>query len=109
MALLRKAAGAGRGQPKVCLACYSGWGFSRSRSSLARARSLAKHVMYAAAAGFLGSVWWWTEVGPWYFSAIHGAIWGALVGVAAWTARGADIVEMSVVEQAHAGADEARG
>ena len=73
---------------------------------LARTRSLAKHVMHAAAAGFLGSLWWWIAVGPWYFSAIHGAIWGTLVGVGAWAASGAHIVE-SVVERAHA-ADEAR-
>jgi hypothetical protein len=60
---------------------------------LARERRLAVHVTGAAAAGILGSLWWWIAIGPWYFSALHGAIWGTLVGVGAWTTRRANIGE----------------
>jgi hypothetical protein len=28
----------------------------------------------------LGSLWWWIEFQPWYFAAIHGSVWGLLVG-----------------------------
>ncbi len=40
-------------------------------------------VLTAAAvvcAGVLGSLWWWIEFEPWYFAAIHGTVWGLLVG-----------------------------
>ena len=53
---------------------------------LARTRGVGRHIACAGAAGFLGSLWWWIVVGPWYLSAIHGAIWGTLVGVGAGTA-----------------------
>ena len=33
-------------------------------------------------AGTLGSLWWWIEWGPWYFSLLHGSTWGVLVGLA---------------------------
>jgi hypothetical protein len=36
----------------------------------------------AVAAGTLGSLWWWIEWGPWYFSILHGSLWGGLVGLA---------------------------
>ena len=54
---------------------------------LARERRLAAHVTGAAVAGIFGSLWWWISFGPWYFSVLHGAIWGTLVGVGAWTTR----------------------
>ncbi len=39
------------------------------------------HAMWwGVAAGVLGSSWWWVACHPWYFSLLHGAIWGALVG-----------------------------
>jgi hypothetical protein len=31
-------------------------------------------------AGVLGSLWFWSEFQPWYFAAIHGTVWGLLVG-----------------------------
>jgi hypothetical protein len=55
---------------------------------LARQRSLMAHVTLAVAAGIAGSLWWWIVMGPWYFSVLHGAIWGTLVGVGAWSALG---------------------
>ena len=55
---------------------------------LARGRGLAAHVTLAAASGIVGSLWWWIGIGPWYFSLLHGAIWGTLVGVGAWRSRG---------------------
>jgi hypothetical protein len=42
---------------------------------------LAGRVAWAIAAGVLGSLWFWTDSQPWYFSPIHGSIWGGLVGV----------------------------
>ena len=55
---------------------------------LAKERRLGPHVAYASAAGILGSLWWWVGIEPWYFSILHGAIWGTLVGVGAWSAEG---------------------
>jgi len=40
-------------------------------------------MLAVSAAATLGSLWWWIEWGPWYFSLLHGTIWGALVGLAA--------------------------
>lgn len=56
---------------------------------LDRERGLTAHVALAAVAGILGSLWWWIAMGPWYFSVLHGAIWGTLLGAGAWSARGA--------------------
>jgi hypothetical protein len=39
-------------------------------------------ALLASASGFLGSLWWWIEIEAWYFSLIHGSIWGVLVGSA---------------------------
>jgi hypothetical protein len=47
-------------------------------------RSLATHMLCASAAGALGSLWWWILFEPWYFSLLHGAIWGACVGAGVW-------------------------
>jgi hypothetical protein len=47
-------------------------------------RRLSLHVAGASAAGILGSLWWWTAMEVWYFSLLHGAIWGTCVGVGAW-------------------------
>jgi hypothetical protein len=57
------------------------WGWTKGRR-------LAAHVASASAAGMLGSFWWWLAMGSWYFAILHGAIWGTLVGVAAWSAEG---------------------
>ncbi len=45
------------------------------------------HLALAIASGVLGSFWWWKEMAPWYFSVLHGTIWGALVGYGVWKAR----------------------
>lgn len=37
-------------------------------------------VPLALLAGIVGSAWWWATYGPWYFSLLHGAVWGLLVG-----------------------------
>ena len=49
-----------------------------------RSTSLASHLVQSCAAGVLGSLWWWTSWEPWYFSVLHGSIWGVLVGLGAW-------------------------
>lgn len=45
------------------------------------------HVLAALVAGVSGSLWWWIEMGHWYYSPIHGAIWGIGVGLACWSAN----------------------
>jgi hypothetical protein len=47
---------------------------------------LTRHVLGTGACGVLGSLWWWSSTEPWYFGLLHGAIWGTLVGVGAWSA-----------------------
>ncbi len=51
---------------------------------LARGSRPTAHAALAVIAGCLGSLWWWIEIEPWYFSVLHGAIWGAFVGAGAW-------------------------
>jgi hypothetical protein len=51
---------------------------------LATEHRLGPHVALAVAAGTLGSLWWWIVFEPWYFSPLHGAIWGTFVGLGAW-------------------------
>ena len=34
----------------------------------------------ASCAGAVGSLWWWSQWGPWYFSLLHGGVWGCCVG-----------------------------
>lgn len=55
---------------------------------LVRDRRLVVHLALSAGAGTLGSLWWWIEMQPWYFSVIHGSVWGVLVGIASWTRVG---------------------
>ena len=47
---------------------------------------LAEHLVAGVSAGILGSLWWWIAWETWYFSILHGALWGVLVGVGAWKA-----------------------
>jgi hypothetical protein len=54
---------------------------------LNREGRLTPHVAFAALAGVLGSLWWWIAIGPWYFSVLHGVIWGTFVGIAAWVSQ----------------------
>lgn len=51
-----------------------------------RRHSLGVHVLLASTAGALGSLWWWIAWERWYLSVLHGSVWGAWVGVAAWRA-----------------------
>src|SRR3989338_354650 len=37
-------------------------------------------LLIGIVSGSLGSLWWWSGWRPWYFSLIHGTIWGSLVG-----------------------------
>jgi hypothetical protein len=50
--------------------------------SKSRARALGAHIAAAATAGTLGSLWWWIIWETWYFSLLHGVIWGVSVGLA---------------------------
>jgi len=46
-------------------------------------------AILATLAGALGSLWWWIEWETWYFSLLHGGIWGSLVGLAMGSDPGA--------------------
>ena len=37
--------------------------------------------------GVLGSLWWWISWKPWWFSLLHGTIWGLLVGFGVWKSQ----------------------
>jgi len=39
-------------------------------------------MLAASGAATAGSLWWWASWGPWYFSPLHGGVWGCLVGFA---------------------------
>ncbi len=50
-------------------------------------RSLrVRHVMWGVISGCLGSLWFWTSY-HWYFSLLHGTIWGSLVGFGVWKSQ----------------------
>jgi len=51
------------------------------------AKKLLVHVVMGSASGSLGSLWWWSMWKPWYFSALHGTIWGSLVGFGVWKSQ----------------------
>lgn len=51
------------------------------------APQLWRHVLVASAAGVLGSLWWWIVLSNWWFSLLHGTIWGSLVGYGVWRAQ----------------------
>ena len=48
----------------------------------ARGTSLWTNVLAASTAASVGSLWWWASWGPWYFSPLHGIVWGSTVGSA---------------------------
>jgi hypothetical protein len=60
-------------------AVYYLWLATRGRSAGTLSASLAG----ACAAGTLGSLCFWILFERWYFSVIHGVLWGVLVGVGA--------------------------
>ena len=51
----------------------------------AHPRAGASSLIVASVVGALGSLWWWLTVGPWYFSLLHGTIWGCALGLAWWS------------------------
>jgi hypothetical protein len=53
---------------------------------LLRANVLLGYLLMGSVSGSLGSLWWWMEFERWYFSLIHGTIWGSLVGFGVWRA-----------------------
>jgi hypothetical protein len=56
----------------------SSWLLFRPRKT----RALEDTLVISLAA-ILGSLWWWIEWQRWYFSPLHGAIWGTLVSLGA--------------------------
>ena len=49
--------------------------------------SLPTHVRFGILSGVLGSLWFWIAIQPWYFSLLHGTIWGCLVGFGVWKSQ----------------------
>ena len=54
------------------------------------AKSLGVHLLMAIASGCVGALYWWVAWGPLYFSLLHGAIWGSLVGFGVWKIQQSD-------------------
>jgi hypothetical protein len=54
--------------------------------ALRSTRSPGGFLVAAVLAGVLGSLRWWIVYQRWYFSLLHGAIWGLSVGTALWVA-----------------------
>ena len=50
-------------------------------------RRLPLHLVMGSLSGCLGSLWCWVSFKPWYFSFLHGAIWGSLVGFGVWKSQ----------------------
>ena len=50
-------------------------------------KALWRHLLVGSVSGILGSLWWWIGYKPWYFSLIHGTIWGSLVGFGVWKSQ----------------------
>lgn len=67
----------------VASLAYAGWAFG----GRLRSWQLCGHLAIGVAAGVLGSAPWWIGWEEWQalrFFPLHGATWGALVGVATW-------------------------
>ncbi len=55
-----------------------------------RVETLFVHLFIGSLSGVLGSLWWWilwSNGTLWYFSVIHGTIWGSLVGCGVWISQ----------------------
>lgn len=50
------------------------------------AKRLIVHLLMGSLSGCLGSLWVWVTLQRWYFSPLHGTIWGSLVGFGVWRA-----------------------
>src|SRR3989338_2894291 len=50
-------------------------------------QQLGLHLFIGSLSGILGSLWWWVGFKPWYFSLLHGTIWGCLVGFGVWKSQ----------------------
>ncbi len=70
----------------VAALAFLGWGALK----LLRAPRLMTHWLTAIFAGMAGSLWWWIsmDAGHWYYSLLHGTVWGSAVGLALWSSCG---------------------
>lgn len=50
-------------------------------------KRLNAQIASGVLSGVLGSLWWWIDIKPWYFSLVHGAIWGSLAGFGVWKSQ----------------------
>jgi hypothetical protein len=51
-----------------------------------------RRLVVALTAGIAGSLWWWIAYEQWYFSPLHGAIWGSAVGLSIWSRASAAVM-----------------
>ena len=49
--------------------------------------SLFRHLLMGSVSAAAGSLWWWITYRPWYFSLLHGAVWGSLIGFGVWKSQ----------------------
>ena len=59
------------------------------------AKSRLPMILLGVAAGVFGSLWWWIDLGPWYFALIHGTVWGALAGAVHFKGNRGDAIKTS--------------
>lgn len=62
-------------------------------------RRLSIHLLLGVSSGILGSLWWWISFKPWYFSLIHGTIWGMLVGLGVWRIHASGVCKRVVGDE----------
>ncbi len=67
----------------VATAAFLGWAVFK----LLRARRLLAQLLATIFAGMAGSLWWWLsmESHHWYYSLLHGTVWGSAVGLGVWS------------------------
>lgn len=70
----------------VAASAFLGWAVFRRL----RAPRLVHHLLIAIFAGMAGSLWWWIsmESHHWYYSLLHGIVWGSAVGLGVWSVYG---------------------
>jgi hypothetical protein len=70
----------------VAAAAFLGW------AVLGRlhAPRLVHHLLTPIFAAMAGSLWWWIsmESNHWYYSLLHGIVWGSAVGLGVWSVYG---------------------
>ena len=51
------------------------------------ATRLLTQLIIGSVGGCLGSLWFWSSQDLWYYSVLHGCLWGSLVGYGVWRSQ----------------------